>query len=647
MKTTRYTIVTIFILVTIFSLCIFIYLPGLSGAFLFDDFANLPTLGHYGPIDNIEAFKLYISSGIAGPTGRPLSLLSFLIDAQNWPADPWPFKRTSLVLHIINGFVLFLLCLKTLQVLNYKQRQSYQIALLACSMWLLHPLFVSTVLYPVQRMTQLSALFAMLGLLYYILLRIRFLQQPANKYLFLLSLGIPIFIVLATFSKENGALLPLLILIYEVIIFKHTRNNHLKHKTFFYWYFIFIILPSLFIITYFANHALTKALVNYSRDFSLYERLLTEGRILIHYLYQLFIPHSATNGIYNDELIKSTSLFSPITTLLSLFSITLLLFLALKFRKKYPLFSLSIIFFFVAHIMESGVIMLELYFEHRNYLPAIFLFLPLAAMLLTSTTLKPQGKIVIIVIITLTLSGLTWLRTTLWGSPVQQTVIWSASNPTSPRTQTYLALELQKNNHYPEAEKILMQALLSNPDDLMLTANLFGNRCSQNKLTQEDISMLSESMLMAKRPGSVIYKVIDKLIKTQCSNLKLTQIEEIIKTILSKKTLSSNMKESLFNLYGHLKIKQGLPNDAVFYYKKSLKISPSYNKILSLASTMASKKHYVQALSLIDYFSMLPLKKPHKFREKVHSALSNDYFKKELKRMQLLLKEDIADSVNQ
>ncbi|MEG1806348.1 MAG: hypothetical protein RR327_08155, partial [Clostridia bacterium] len=47
-------------------------------------------------------------------------------------------------------------------------------------------------------------------------------------------------------------------------------------------------------------------------------------------------------------------------------------------RKKYPLITLAILFFFAAHLMESTVIGLELYFEHRNYIAAIFLFLPLA-----------------------------------------------------------------------------------------------------------------------------------------------------------------------------------------------------------------------------------------------------------------------------
>ena len=77
-----------------------VYHPGLSGDFLFDDYANLPALGDFGRIDNAATFWRYITSGSADPTGRPLALLSFLIDANNWPADPYPFKRTGVLLHL-------------------------------------------------------------------------------------------------------------------------------------------------------------------------------------------------------------------------------------------------------------------------------------------------------------------------------------------------------------------------------------------------------------------------------------------------------------------------------------------------------------------------------------------------------------------
>src|SRR5690348_18139659 len=79
------------------------YDQGLHGGFLFDDFANLPSLGATGPITRWDTFFRYVTSGTADPTGRPIALLSFLLDARDWPANPYPFKRTNLLIHLLNG----------------------------------------------------------------------------------------------------------------------------------------------------------------------------------------------------------------------------------------------------------------------------------------------------------------------------------------------------------------------------------------------------------------------------------------------------------------------------------------------------------------------------------------------------------------
>src|SRR5882724_7676272 len=74
--------------------------PGLSGGFLFDDYVNLPALGAYGPVDNLRTFALYLTSGHGDPTGRPLAMLSFLLEANDWPAIAAPFLYTNVLLHL-------------------------------------------------------------------------------------------------------------------------------------------------------------------------------------------------------------------------------------------------------------------------------------------------------------------------------------------------------------------------------------------------------------------------------------------------------------------------------------------------------------------------------------------------------------------
>ena len=86
--------------------CYFLYLAGLGGDFLFDDYPNLELLGTYGTIDSWDKFYNFLHSGFAGPTGRPIALASFLLDANTWPTTSYPFKYTNLMLHLLNGALL-------------------------------------------------------------------------------------------------------------------------------------------------------------------------------------------------------------------------------------------------------------------------------------------------------------------------------------------------------------------------------------------------------------------------------------------------------------------------------------------------------------------------------------------------------------
>jgi hypothetical protein len=52
--------------------------------------------------------------------------------------------------------------------------------------------------------------------------------------------------------------------------------------------------------------------------------------------------------------------------------------LAIYKLRKWPILSFAVLFFFLNHAIESSIIPLELIFEHRNYLPGMFLFWPVA-----------------------------------------------------------------------------------------------------------------------------------------------------------------------------------------------------------------------------------------------------------------------------
>lgn len=128
------------LLLLVLFLCIGAYWGGLKGDFLFDDYPNLQDLGTYGIIDSWDKVRAFIFNGFAGPTGRPISLASFLIDANTWPANPYAFKYTNLMIHLINGLLLCWVIILLLQYYKYKDDQVIWIAVVAASIWILHRL---------------------------------------------------------------------------------------------------------------------------------------------------------------------------------------------------------------------------------------------------------------------------------------------------------------------------------------------------------------------------------------------------------------------------------------------------------------------------------------------------------------------------
>ena len=486
----KYYSIIIFFFILV--LTVFVYWAGLQGNFLFDDYPNLQDLGTYGVIDSWDKVRNFISNGFSGPTGRPISLLSFLIDANTWPASPYSFKYTNLMIHLLNGVLLYWAILLLLKNYNYKESKSIWIALVASAIWLLHPYFVSTTLYVVQRMAQLATLFSLVGIVGYLKCRLSIPFRPVRAYIgmvFFLGLGT----VFATYSKENGALLPFLILVIEFC------NPNKMNRPIWQWRAFFLWLPSIAILVVLSKYITFAEDPWPNRNFNMIERLYSESRILCEYLFNLLIPQVELRGLYQDAFIVSKSIFNPITTLYSIVFLLALLFLALFFKKRYPLFALGILFFLTAHLMESTVIGLELYFEHRNYLAAIFLFLPIVSGLaLLKDRIDARLVNLIVIFILGGLSFFTYERAKLWGNTPALELYWAQNSPNSPRAQSSIAGMLFDQGRVLEANLFLETAIQRMPESALLNMRLLLQKVYSDIATEQDFTITSQ--MLRKQP---------------------------------------------------------------------------------------------------------------------------------------------------
>ncbi|MCT8089465.1 hypothetical protein H0920_08205 [Acinetobacter sp. C_4_1] len=411
-------------LILILVITFFIYYPGLMGDYVFDDSANI-----------LENKKLEITtldwnslksafwSGGAGPLGRPVSMLSFAINYYFTGFEPFYFKFTNLIIHLVNGILVYFLSLLIFKRLNINQKIRNTVipylALTVSAIWLVHPLNLTSTLYVVQRMTSLSALFGFLFLLIYCYWRSHQCKNGFNR--IGVFLGLFVSFLASILSKESGFLFLGLLYWIELLIF---QGKDLYQKDIFIVRFKLITLLwiglviCLLGIVYIALPYIS-SLPAGNRDFNTIERLLTESRVVFFYLKMIFFPLLSDLSLYHDDFEISKSLTQPITTLSSIVGLLTISVLSLLCVKKYPLVLFAWGWYLISQLMESTFISLELVHEHRNYFGTIGFIILITYSIIKIKNKKIEAFIILIgVVYIINLALITWQRAIIWSNLV-------------------------------------------------------------------------------------------------------------------------------------------------------------------------------------------------------------------------------------
>lgn len=347
--------------------------------FHFDDYNNILTNpqvhARYPHLSTVaEPFVSFFENG---SPKRPLALTTFAVNWYLGKDDPFGYHAVNLAVHILTAYLLFitLLALFDTPRLNgqYRRKQVMFISLLASALWAANPVQVQAVTYIVQRMAALCAMFYVLCI--YLYVKARCAGILTGKTVLLYAACFLSFLA-AFLSKQNAALLPVSLLLVEAAFFQDLGRK--KVRLTFAGIALAMGIATVIggaVIFYDGNLA---AFLNYEkRLFTPFERLLTQPRILLFYLTLIFYPTPHRLSLVHDIEI-STSFFHPWTTLPSIMVVLALIGLAIYKLRKWPILSFAVLFFFLNHAIESSIIPLELIFEHRNYLPMMFFFWPIA-----------------------------------------------------------------------------------------------------------------------------------------------------------------------------------------------------------------------------------------------------------------------------
>ena len=325
-------------------LTILIYLPGLNGPFLLDDYSNFLSI-QLNELSFDTLLNASVGNGTTNPY-RPLSRATLILNNYfSGTAFSFYHKLTNLFIHLLTGITLYIFCclcftavssssaspaMQALQ--NSNSQYSSALCLFIVAIWLVHPLQLSTVLYVVQRMAQLASLFTLLALTVYVHYRLAEKKGGQQKVV-LPTISILFFLVLGVLCKENAALIPLYILAIESLLFRYQTNTIQNRRRLWVLQFILILLPVIIGFIYFLDHH--EKLLNYaSRDFTLADRLLTQPVVVVFYLGQILLPKLSSMGLFLDDFHVYRSFNSVV--IFSILLLTGLTFLAILTRKITP-----------------------------------------------------------------------------------------------------------------------------------------------------------------------------------------------------------------------------------------------------------------------------------------------------------------------
>lgn len=564
----------IFLLMVLVCIC---YSNSLQTEWHFDDYHNIVDNNNIHITSlSWEEVKGTFYHPLSGKISRPVAFLSFALNYYFSGLDTTSYHVVNISVHIICAIFVYLVLLQTLNIYYGNKKHTepelfcHDIALLGAVLWALHPIQTQAVTYTVQRMASMAAMFYMIA--FYCYLRFRTCPEKSDKIKFMLIMVICLFAGVLT--KDNIIVFPLALIVFEIAFFNISLQHHKKNILLLIACFTVIAVVAVLLM-----YDVAKIFNLFSferRSFTMWQRLITQPIILSRYIFLLLSP-SAYYLTLESEIAASTGLLSPpITLFANLFIISLLL-TSVFFLRRFPIPCFAVLFYFINHLIESTIFPLELYFEHRNYLPSIFIYFALSFYVLQALNyvrhkhkVFQQGLIFILLTAILISEGhATYQRNNVWKTEISFWEDTVSKTPLNPRPHSSLGLAYEKYGRYDDALKEYLIALKLDPDNALTHYNLGIlfielDRIEDAITELQNVIQLESGNPKAHNNLGIAYE-------------KLERIDDAAREYLIAKELAPGDANAPYNL-GKLYDMQGLYENAIKEYETAIQADPDFYK---------------------------------------------------------------------
>jgi protein O-mannosyl-transferase len=487
-----------------------IYSNSFNCSFHFDDIPDIIENQSIKDLSNIKAWWNYCPR-------RAVGMFTFALNYHFHQLGVFGYHLVNWIIHLIAGIIvwwLVRLTLTTPALQNYSiRKQRFWFPLCVGLLFVVHPIQTQAVTYIVQRLASLATMFYLLSLTLFVKGR---LWNGKAFYRILLWIGAFISAALGMLTKEIVFTLPFSILLYEYTFlktkswkFSFKNKKHMLGGIFFV--LIILIIPLLFLSkqSFSALFTSQEPQQGHLYDLTVGKYLMTQFRVIVTYIRLMFLP-IRQNLDYDYPV--ATHFFTPATFFSFSFLIIILIGAFFLFRKN-RLMAFGIFFFFLTLSVESSVIVIQnVIFEHRLYLPSVgFVLFLTSALFYFYEKRNSQIAIGVMVFIIGAHSILTYQRNKVWQD---ESTLWTdiikksphKARPWASRSKVYFM-----KGEYDNALADLNKALAINPNYLDALNNrglvyLEMKKYDEALTDFNDALKINPDFLLVKNNRGIVYR---------------------------------------------------------------------------------------------------------------------------------------------